>query len=316
MPLLLLLTAAGCTSHGRRAAHDTSAAGAGNGTERTVTGRAGFSLPAIPAAIADPQARSEYLRDHYWDSIDFADTLLLSTLDTGQLTKAFAFYAGSFFSEADTTAAETVLRRASVSKQGLDYISMLAERVLYDPNSPMRNDEMYIPFIEAQAASALYDEWERASAAELLRLVKRNRPHHRAEDFVYTLRDGRRGTLYGLKADYVLLFFHNPGCPMCRTLTEQIKSSPLLARMIADGRLKVLAVYPDENTAEWDAGRGEIPSSWSDARDADGLISDRALYDLKAIPSLYLLDADKRVLVKDASDTFVAEQALREAAGV
>ena len=37
---------------------------------------------------------------------------------------------------------------------------------------------------------------------------------------------------------------------------------------------------------------------------------EEGLYDLAAIPSLYLLDADKRVLVKDAADVALVEAAI------
>ena len=47
--------------------------------------------------------------------------------------------------------------------------------------------------------------------------------------------------LYDLRAEYVLLFINNPGCPMCREIHEAIEISPVLRRLIADGRLKVLA---------------------------------------------------------------------------
>ena len=38
-----------------------------------------------------------------------------------------------------------------------------------------------------------------------------------ANDFRYTLASGATGTLYGVQAEYVLLFINNPGCPMCKT---------------------------------------------------------------------------------------------------
>ena len=48
--------------------------------------------------------------------------------------------------------------------------------------------------------------------------------------------------------------------------------------------------------------------------DASQAISRQRLYDLKAIPCLYLLDADKRVLLKDATVEQV-ELYLKEHAG-
>ena len=81
-------------------------------------------------------------------------------------------------------------------------------------------------------------------------MAMQNRIGERANDFRYTLASGATGTLYGVKAEYVLLFINNPGCPMCKQLREQIGGSPMLSEMIERGRLKVVALYPDEDLAE------------------------------------------------------------------
>ena len=118
------------------------------------------------------------------------------------------------------------------------------------------------------------------------------------------------GTLYGLQAEYVLIFINNPGCAMCREIREAITASPMLSEMIERGRLEVLAIYPDEDLTEWKAYRDQIPASWINAYDKGCRISSEGLYDLHAIPALYLLDRDKRVLVKDSTDVAQIEEVI------
>ncbi|MDE7122932.1 MAG: DUF5106 domain-containing protein, partial [Alistipes sp.] len=55
---------------------------------------------------------------------------------------------------------------------------------------------------------------------------------------------------------------------------------------------------------------GDVPSSWIDACDPSGAIRSEGLYDLRAIPSLYLLDARKRVLLKDTVDVERIEEVI------
>ena len=195
---------------------------------------------------------------------------------------------------------DSLMRKASVSRPMLDYFVMLAEKVLHDPNSPLRNDEFYIPVLQAQLAAPWYDEYERIGPEYELHTVMQNRVGSKANDCRYTLASGKTGTLYGLQAEYVLLFINNPGCPMCREIREAITASPMLNEMIERGRLKVLALYPDEDLTEWRNYRDQIPPMWVNAYDAGCVIRDRDLYNLNAIPSLYLVDRDKRVLVKDS----------------
>ena len=299
MLLLLLATLVSC---GRRAPKPQTV---------SEPSRLRVFLPALAPSGLSPEEQRDYLRHHYWDRFDFADTLFLREADTLQLLEAFARYA-VLLSEHPTDAApmDSLMRRAAVSRPMLDYFAMLAGEVLHDPNSPLRNDELYIPVLRAQLSSGFYDEYERLAPEYALRMASQNRIGERANDFRYTLASGETGTLYGLRAEYVLLFITNPGCPMCREVREAIEASPMCSELVERGRLKILALYPDEDLAAWRAYAGTMPAGWIDAYDAGCVVRDEDLYDLAAIPSLYLLDADKRVLVKDATDVALVEAAI------
>lgn len=291
-----LVAVLGASCGGRRTptTTETAAEAASETASRTF-------LPALAPSHLTPEAQRDYLRWHYWDNFDFADTLFLTRADTLQLVEAYARYI-TVISDRPTDPApmDTLMRRASTSRPMLDYFAMLASKVLHDPNSPLRNDEFYIPVLRAQLASPWYDEYERIGPEYELQTAMQNRLGARANDFRYTLASGATGTLYGVRAEYVLLFINNPGCPMCREIREAITASPMLTEMIERGRLKVLALYPDEDLTEWRAYRDQIPPTWINAYDAGCVVRDRNLYDLSAIPALYLLDRDKRVLVKDS----------------
>ena len=268
-----------------------------------------FRAVTVPSTVP-PEERKAYLRDHYWDNFDFRDTTLLAEVDTVAMVRALFAYVANFVAPDDRAAIDTLMRRASASKPMTEYFAMLAERVLHDPNSPARNDELYIPVLEALVSSPWLDRWERIAPQHDLRMASQNRIGRPANDFRYTLASGATGTLYGVKAEYVLLFINNPGCPMCKQLREQIDGSPMLSVMIKRGRLKVVALYPDEDLAEWREYRGHIPPSWINGYDAGCVVREKSLYDLHAIPTLYLLDRDKRVMVKDAVDVGLIEWAI------
>ncbi|WP_347282136.1 DUF5106 domain-containing protein [uncultured Alistipes sp.] len=268
-------------------------------------------LPPIPPAALPQEQKRDYLREHYWDKFDFADTMFVHKADTAQMLSHFAqFVAVISDRPADPAPMADLMRRAGVSRPMTDYFVWLAERVLADPNSSMRNDEFYIPVLEAQLAAPFYDQYERIGPQYALDMARQNRIGQRANDFRYTLESGVSRRLYDLRAEYVLLFINNPGCPMCREIHEAIEISPVLRRLIADGRLKVLAFYPDEDLGEWLAYRGHVPASWINSYDKGCVVRETSAYNLSAIPALYLLDRDKRVLVKDATDVGLVEEAV------
>ena len=268
-------------------------------------------LPAIPPSRLSAAEQQEWLRWHYWDRFNFSDTLFLTRVDSSQLFEAYARYVVLLGGRpTDGAPMDSLMRRASTSRRMLDYFSKMAEVVLHDPNSPLRNDEFYIPVLEAQLRAPWYDEYERIAPQYDLQIARQNRLGQPANDFRYTLASGRSGTLYGLDAEYVLLFINNPGCAMCREIREAISSSPMLTEMIEHGRLQVLAIYPDEDLSEWHAYRDEMPASWINAYDKGCVIRNELLYDLHAIPALYLLDRNKRVLVKDSVDVAQIEEVI------
>lgn len=73
-----------------------------------------------------------------------------------------------------------------------------------------------------------------------------------------------------------------------------------LQQDVSSGRVTVLAVYTEDNEKAWQSALSEMPHEWIVGQDRMQIHED-ALYDIKAMPSLYLLDSERRVLLKDAS---------------
>ncbi|MFR6415723.1 MAG: DUF5106 domain-containing protein [Alistipes shahii] len=151
-------------------------------------------LPAIAPAGLSPDEQRDYLRRHYWDRFDFTDTLFVSEADTVQMIEAFARYIAVLSDRpADSAPMDSLMRRASSSKPMLDYFAMLAGTVLHDPNSPLRNDEFYIPVLRAQLASPFYDEYERIARAVRPRNGHAEPPGPACQRFPLHARLGRLG---------------------------------------------------------------------------------------------------------------------------
>lgn len=270
-------------------------------------------IPALAPAMLPQEQKMEYMREHYWDKFDFADTTFINQIDSTKMLTAFAVYATGYIP--DSLAYKympRLMQRASTSKRMYTYFLMLAEGVLHDPNSPLRNDEKYIPVLENAVQSSLLDEYERMPYEYDLEIARQNRIGRIANDFTYTLASGRTATLHNIKADYTLIFISNPGCPMCREVKEQITTSPMLQELIERKELKVLVIYPDTDLEAWREHLQDYPASWINGYDADQRIEKERLYDLKAIPALYLLDKQKRVMAKDCTDVAYIEKLLSE----
>lgn len=261
-----------------------------------------FRLPEIPSILTSPEARADFLVNHYWDNVDFTKAINPNNKDV--IEQAWVDYC-DVLNYVPLITAQKVMKSTvagiNSNKQNLNFITDLAEKYLYNPNSPMRNEEFYIPVLEAMIESSLLSQTEKIAPKAKLQLAQKNRIGTQAADFTYTLASGKQQTLYNTSAEYILVYFNNPGCHACLETIMQLKHAPIINQLIDKKQLTILSFYPDEELAEWKKHYKDYPSQWINSYDNTQTVQKKNLYDLKAIPTLYLLDRNKKVLLKDAT---------------
>lgn len=266
-------------------------------SQKTLT----FPLPEVPVMLRQVEDRLNYVVEHYWDRFDFCDTAYIHAPEvTEQALVNYIDLLGRVALERADSSLTHVVRRAMQEPAMDKYLTETFRRYLMDPNSPLRNDELYEPVARLLAARTS-DIAVSSRAGHDLRLIRINRRGTRATDFTYTLSDGTRQRLHRLSAERLILLFYDPDCENCANTLEAMKASSLLADRLARNKVKVLAVYADEDTELWKKAQSSLPDTWLNAYDKERRIIREGLYDLQALPSLYLLDADKTVLLKDAA---------------
>ena len=253
-----------------------------------------FPSVTIPGMITDPAGRVVWLSEHFWDK--FTDTSALYHCDSvtingvtqenvekqmgifATLLKDIPLQKGE---KAMTTLYERLEAFQMAKPEGnvFQEVSSLASRYFYDPNSPVRSEDLYLPFVSRMENSPLTDEADKGVYAWDRAVCSQNRTGTIAADFPYIDGEGRRRTLYGVKADWTLLIFGNPDCNACREIKQMLEETPEVSALLESGALARVEVNPDD----YDFFSGE----------------DR-LYAIRAVPSLYLLDRDKRIIKKDA----------------
>jgi hypothetical protein len=86
---------------------------------------------------------------------------------------------------------------------------------------------------------------------------------------------------------------------------EAMSASPEISALIDSGRLQVVDVYIDQDIDDWKAHIPEYPKNWINGYDQAYTIRTDLIYNVRGIPSVYLLDADKTVVMKDAPQELV-----------
>ena len=261
-----------------------------------------FTMVSVPITISDPTLRAEYLVKHYWDKFDFADTAYIHLPKITEQALADYINVMNYASvEVVNSSIKKMLIKAEQDSLVYDHFIDLYEKYLHDPNSPLRNEVFYIPVLEQIMTTTQLSDIHKIRYRKLLEMANKNKVGEPAIDFKFTNKQGRNLSLYGVKAEYTILFFYNPGCTACKEISTELVNSSLISTLVKQNKLKIIALYPDEDLKEWKAYQKNIPTQWINAYDATRSIEQHELYDLKAIPTLYLLDKKKHVLLKDVT---------------
>lgn len=141
-----------------------------------------FHLPDVPVTLTAPEDRADYLSLHYWDHFDFADTSLISRPEITE--QVFVDFISVLpYSSKAQTAVDTLFCRALVSNEMIEHFIALTDKYLYEPNSPMHNEELHILFLRALVNNPDLGELDKM------------RPRHQLEMALKTVRETWRRIL-------------------------------------------------------------------------------------------------------------------------
>lgn len=294
----------------------TLVCGCGQGSKTpSVGGARAFPSVSVPGTMTEIEDQLLFTAEHYWDA--FTDTSRLYLCDSlhvnGCTEKDLGSQMWEYFN----------LLNALPLKDARSYVTRLFDRLerfqtkypesrmfplltemvtlyLYDVNSPVRNEDVYLPFVKKLASSAFTPDEMRPAYLFDARMCSLNQEGTKAADIDFTDTKGRRRKLSDIRTEAILLFFNNPGCNACKEIREKIQGDELLIRLVEDGSLAVVTIYIDLEIDKWKAASDEYPSKWTCGYDHNYTIRSDVSYNVRAIPSLYLLDGDMTVLMKDA----------------
>lgn len=258
-------------------------------------------LPSVPADLREPSRRAAYVMQHFWDGMDWRDTALTSDRSFMEQNSS-NFY--SLFGLTDSVSASEAVRRmldgASADMNAYGKVAEIARLYLYEPDSPVADDEAYLVVVDRLLADKKLDEAELLRLDDMHQTLMRNRVGHMATDFEIIGRDGRHDRLSALtgRNDYTLLMFYDPDCHDCAMLERHLAESPLPEQK----NVGVVMVSPyGEQDGLWLEHARTMPAAWTVARTANDDFESDELYDIRITPTLYLLDRSGKVVAKNIS---------------
>lgn len=261
----------------------------------------GLPLPAVPDSLRAPADRAGYAVAHFWDQMDFARAKY--STNEAFMEQTFANYAmllglatpGPELQEH----VDALLRKAEANAEARRLLCSLAATYLYEPQSPMANEGLYLYFIEAQLASPMTTAAEKARLEYQKQAIMRNRPGTSPADFAFTDRTGAERTLsQAIAGRRTLLMLYSPDCGDCHRAMADIEANAALRGLIDRGELQIIAVADADQAEQWQQQAGRVPACIIDVLDTTG-IADCELYDIPFTPTFLLIGADGKVALKN-----------------
>ena len=259
-----------------------------------------FPYPAIPDTLRSVEQRAGYLSEHYWDNYNFADTLLLKSkevteqgfvnfidilnrfnLDNASKGVAHKDIAQKGITRKDIT--QKGIAQKDITQQGIacftrkafsnaaakERFENLIEHYFEDQLSPVRNDRVYLIFLEEMKNSPCFDETEKERIAFKIKTTNKNLPGDIAINFKFKDESGKEHQLSDYKGQKVILYFYDPDCENCHEVSAWLKQQTIPAD------IKVLKMIADNHISY--------------------------MYSLKNMPTIFLLDKENKVILKDCT---------------
>lgn len=261
---------------------------------------ADFPTPEIPIMLTNPEDRGAYLSGHFWDKLSPNDTAVFNNEELmEQKWVNYLDILARFQPEESPQHVEQLLLRFQDSPSAYATFNQLADKYLYEADSPFRNDLIYVAVLKVRLGDSSISETDKEHLSYKLEICSKNNVGSKAEDISFMTSNQKIERLENIKAEFTILFFNDLDCNLCANATQELKDSELITNLEQEGTLKIVTINIGDDFTAWKDKTATWPKRWVNGFDADMKIVNNNSFDLRAIPSFYLLDKDKKVMLKD-----------------
>jgi peroxiredoxin len=262
--------------------------------------------PEIPESYhaegktADQVFMRNFFIANYWVHMDFSDDRMLRTPVYHSLLRR---YFGDFLHQVP----DTIIRHADrVIDKSRAHPEVFRYTVWFLTNYTERSqimgmDAAYVHMLERYYGSGEAFWMEEDPLRRLMERVNNIKPlliGQTAPDITLFTRNGEPRSLHDVEARYLVVYFWESDCVHCQRETPALKE---LYEKYRDKGLEVFAANTEGNPENWKNAVGRYGLEWINVNDTSNRSGFREKYDIYAIPMIYLLDENKRIIAKKLS---------------
>jgi peroxiredoxin len=254
-------------------------------------------VPPTPAGEDSVIFKYTYYKAHFWDGIDIADPgLLRSPL---LHNKIMDYLDNVVLKQADSVivAVDDLIAKSRKNEEAFRYL-LITLTNKYESSQIMGFDKVFVHLVDQYYLTNQATWTDAETIKKLEERAATIRPNFIGNPApAFTLQDtlGRDYSLYDIEAKYTVLYFYDPDCGHCK------KSTPILYNAYADlqaENVEILAICTTTDSRRWREFIVEHDLSWINLADLPSVTHFKYYYDVRSTPTVYILDKDKKILLK------------------
>ena len=257
-------------------------------------------LPPLPSTISSNEQYLAYSALHAFDNFPYTDGRMSTT--PAAMNRLLAVCSNLFYMnpQHSPAIADTLLTRWQANAANYHAFFTVMETAFGTIGVSFWTEEIYLVMLRNALAYPQLEERRKNYYQQLYELQSKNLPGSQLPDIPILWSDDSRSSLYAVEAEYTLLYLQNPDCHTCTAVRGYLAANPELDQAVKSGRLAVVTLYFEKDEQLWRRYLStKADPRWRHGWDYQGKIESEQLFDLRAIPVIFLLDKDKKVIVKN-----------------
>lgn len=270
-----------------------------------------YQPPMLPSSL-NKDERLNFLKQHFFDKINFQDTALLRSMAFANKAIAYlSLYSNNRlpqkqleteFIKAVTIMLSAASVNAEIFKYWLDYLVGGFDKYHLDEVITYIADNFQDPY-------ACEDQQRKTALQKKLETFKKIAIGKISPDFEIPDVNKKMVKLSGINSEFTLVIFWSTQCSHCTAMMPRLKE---LFEKQKVKRFEVVAVSIDTSRTAWAGFLKEEKLNWINVSDLKGFGGKSADdFNIYATPTIFLLDRDKKILSKPISLREL-EEGLRE----
>lgn len=261
-----------------------------------------LDIPKYPELSEEDrkQKQYEYYRAHYFDNFDLNDP---RAIRSGLIQTKIDFYTQKLTypqPDSQSVAIDYLLQKMDKNPEAFQYY------LVYFLNDAAKSkrmgmDAVYVHLVDTYYATGKATWADEEQLKKLTAQANSIRPTligKIAPDLTLWKENGDMVTIHGIKSPYTVLFFWDPECGHCK------KSAPFIVdfyNQYKDKGVEMLSICTktgDDISACWSTVKERNMDMFVNVADQYMRSRYKSIYDVKTTPQIFILDQDKKILVK------------------